>query len=201
MLLTALPIAFPETFTLDSDESAVLEALSSRYRVIPISVAQADILQEHLLLLMAQPQAQPGQMLVDLDEWVRGGGRILLLADPALEWPSELALGDRRRAPMAFADTGLLGHWGLRLDAPDRPGPVRIELNGRTVHASSPGSLVATGGYCDVSARGLIARCRIGRGFASVIADADVLDVENMSEPAKRANLGLLLRELERLEP
>jgi hypothetical protein len=201
MLLTALPIVFPETFTLDADESAVLEALSSRYQVIPISVADRESLHGHRLLLMAQPQAQPGQILVELDEWVSGGGRVLLLADPALEWPSRLALGDRRRPPMAFADTGLLGHWGLRLDAPDRPGPASFEIDGRTVHASSPGSLVATGGYCDVSARGLIARCTIGRGLASVIADADFLNVEDKSEPARKASLEMLLRELERLEP
>jgi hypothetical protein len=198
LLLTALPIVFPETFTLDGGEPAVLDALASRYQVTPISIADSASLQGHRLLLMAQPQAQPAQVLVELDQWVRGGGRVLVLADPALEWPSELGLGDRRRPPPAFPDTGLLGHWGLRLDAPDGRGPASFEIDRRTVHAVSPGSLVATGGNCDVTANRLVARCRIGEGQASVIADADFLDVARRKDSG---NLAVLLRELERLEP
>ena len=72
---------------------------------------------------MAQPQAQPAEALVELDAWVRRGGRVLLLADPALEWPSERPLGDLLRPPAAFADTGLLGHWGLTLTPPEARGP------------------------------------------------------------------------------
>ena len=75
------------------------------------------------MLLAAQPRALPAEELVALDAWVRRGGRLLLLADPMLEWPSERPLGDRLRPPALFADTGLLQHWGLRLDAPDERGP------------------------------------------------------------------------------
>jgi hypothetical protein len=198
LLLTALPIVFPETFTLDGGGSPVLDALASRYRVIPISVAASAELRNYRLLLMAQPRAQPAQVLVELDQWVRGGGRVLILADPALEWPSELPLGDHGRAPMAFPDTGLLGHWGLRLDSPDRRGPASFEIGGRVVEAASPGSLVATGGNCRVTANRLIARCRIGRGLGTVIADADFLDV---GRRGISGNLAALLSELERLEP
>ena len=69
-------------------------------------------------------------MLVELDQWVRGGGRLLLLADPMLEWPSERPLGDRLRPPPAFADTGLLAHWGLRLERPDSAEPVERTIAG-----------------------------------------------------------------------
>ena len=62
---------------------------------------------------MAQPLAQPAEDLVALDDWVRGGGRVLLLADPMLEWPSKRPLGDPLRPPPMFMDTGLLAHWGL----------------------------------------------------------------------------------------
>ena len=79
---------------------------------------------------MAQPRAQPAEDLVALDNWVRGGGRVLLLADPMLEWPSERPLGDPFRPPPTFADTGLLAHWGLKLDAPDEPGRRVGELGG-----------------------------------------------------------------------
>nr|MBA2770419.1 hypothetical protein [Sphingomonas sp.] len=78
MLLTTLPIVFPERLTLDAAGSPALEALQSRYRVVPISVTAASELGSRKLLLIAQPQAQPAEALVELDAWVRGGGRVLL---------------------------------------------------------------------------------------------------------------------------
>lgn len=200
LLLTSLPIVFPERFSLEGSKSPALAALRERYRPVPISTADARSLDGHRLLLMAQPHAQPAEILVELDQWVRRGGNVLLLADPALEWPSERPLGDLSRPPAAFADTGLLGHWGLRLDAPDEPGPATFTLDGRTAHALSPGSLAATGPGCRVRAGGFVARCRIGRGEAIVIADADFIDVERRREPARSGNLDFLLAELARLE-
>jgi hypothetical protein len=141
---------------------------------------------------MAQPRAQPAEDLVALDDWVRKGGRVLILADPLLEWPSERPLGDPLRPPPMFADTGLLAHWGLRLDAPDERGPQRRELAGRQIVAVSPGSLF---GRCEVSRDRLVAHCRIGRGRATIVADADFLNGEQGSE-GNRA----LIAELARLE-
>lgn len=195
LLLTSLPIMFPETLTLQTGASPALEALQQRYQVVPISLADPKSLGSHRLLLMAQPQAQPGEVLVGLDQWVRGGGRVLLLADPALEWPSGKALGDPTRPPFAFPDTGLLGHWGLRLDAPDALGPASERIGGRKLSTAAPGELVATGGQCAVEAR-LVARCRIGKGRATVIADADLLDSRRFG----RGNLGLVVAELDSLE-
>jgi len=200
LLLTSLPIIFPEEFSLDAPASPVLAALQSRYAVTPISIADSTALDGKRLLLMAQPQAQPAQVLVELDSWVRGGGRVVLLADPALEWPSERPLGDVLRPPMAFADTGLLGHWGLRLDSPERLGPATSTIDGDEVHWLSPGTLVATKDECSVDAGGVVARCRIGKGVATVIADADFADVERRLDPQRSGNLGFLLRQLERLE-
>ena len=95
------------------------------------------------LMMMAQPNAQTAENLVVLDEWVRAGGRVLVLADPALEWPSKRPLGDPQRPPSMFADTGLLLHWGVRLDAPDQRGPAVLQLGGYGVATVSPGSLSA----------------------------------------------------------
>lgn len=200
MLLTSLPLVFPERFTLDQAGSPALTALERRYRVVPVSAADSASLSGKSLLLMAQPNAQTAEALVELDRWVRGGGRVVLLADPALEWPSEFPLGDLRRPPHAFADTGLLGHWGLRLDLPERRGPGEVDLDGRTVTLVSPGLLVATGRDCRVSAAGLVARCRIGSGRATVIADADFIDAKRRGESGS-ANLDALIAELERVEP
>ena len=113
---------FGEDFSLRRAARRRLRRCETRYRVVPISVTDPAELAKGRLLLMAQPLAQPAEDLVALDRWVRRGGRVLLLADPMLEWPSKRPLGDPLRPPPMFMDTGLLAHWGLRLDAPDERG-------------------------------------------------------------------------------
>lgn len=161
-MLTSLPLLFGESFGLDAAGSPALTRLERRYEVVPIAVADAASLKGHNLLLMAHPRAQPADALVELDRWVRGGGRMLLLADPRLHWPSQRPLGDVLRPPPIFADTGLLRHWGLAL--------------------SSAG--LASSGECRIADEGLVARCRVGRGRVTVIADADFLNVETPDDRA-----------------
>jgi hypothetical protein len=113
-----------------------------------------------------------------------------------LEWPSSRPLGDRLRPPVMFADTGLLGHWGLRLDAPDQPGLKASSLGNHPIVTASPGSLH---GGCDISGDGIVARCRIGRGRATVVADADLLDAGNLGDDGAH-NLEAVLQELDALK-
>jgi hypothetical protein len=195
MLLTTLPLVFGEQFGLEGGGSPALKALETRYTVNPVGVADSATLKQGQLLLMAHPLAQPAEALVDLDRWVRSGGRLLLLADPLLEWPSERPLGDTLRPPPAFADTGLLRHWGLRLDAPDERGPGSRRLGGYEVLTNSPGALA---GRCPVSPDRLVARCRIGKGEATIVADADFLNVADLDGPTDK-NLAALLAELSAL--
>ena len=196
LLLTSLPLLFGEDFSLSGGGSPALKALETRYRVVPISVTGRADLAKGRLLLMAHPLAQPAEHLVALDKWVRSGGRVLLLADPMLEWPSSRRLGDPLRPPAMFMDTGLLAHWGLRLDAPDERGPRAQKLGEFEVLTASPGQLY---GKCAISPNRLVARCRIGKGHATVIADADVLDVAHLDGPTQH-NLDAVLGELALLE-
>jgi hypothetical protein len=199
-LLTSLPLVFGESFGLDSGGSLVLTRLEQRYNVLPIGVADAASLEGQGLLLMAHPRAQPAEVLVELDQWVRGGGRVLLLADPKLDWPSERPLGDKLRAPPAFADTGLLSHWGMRLSGPEPDGPASVSNGDLDILAASPGKLASQS--CAIAGQGFIARCRIGRGAATVIADADFLNIDQagaLDGPTEH-NLDLLISELARLE-
>ena len=125
---------------------------------------------------------------------------MLLLADPMLVWPSERPLGDKLRPPLSFADTGLLQHWGVRLDAPEQPGPVERELGDATIVAGSPGTLVST--QCAVESGGLVARCKVGEGRVTIVADADFLNVEGpgaLDGPTDH-NLDALVAELSRLD-
>jgi hypothetical protein len=196
LLLTSLPLAFGEDFSLQQNGSPALKSLETRYRVIPISVTDPAELAKGRLLLMAQPLAQPAEDLVALDEWVRRGGRVLLLADPMLEWPSKRALGDPLRPPAMFMDTGLLRHWGLRLDAPEKRGPGNGKLGGFDVLTVSPGELF---GRCRINPDRLVAHCRIGKGHATIVADADQLDVADLGPDAGH-NLDGVLQELANLE-
>ena len=183
-LLTSLPLLFGESFGLESGGSPALSRLEERYKLVPIAVADAASLKDQKLLLMAHPRAQPAEVLVELDQWVRDGGRLLLLADPRLDWPSERPLGDKLRPPPAFADTGLLMHWGLALAGPE---PASRETAGR----------LTSSGACSVEDAGLVARCRIGRGEATIIADADFLNIE---PGGGDESLDLLVNELDRLD-
>jgi hypothetical protein len=184
-LLTPLPIVWSEGFGLDQPGSPALKALEQDYQVTPIDLP--SLLPEGAVLLAAQPRALPAEELVALDGWVRRGGRLLLLADPMLEWESKIPLGDPRRAPIAFPDTGLLQHWGLRLDAPDERGPRNLKVdadpnqrNGQALDLKvmmiSPGALIRQSGSCEILFEENYADCPIGKGRALVVADADWLN-------------------------
>lgn len=196
MILTTLPLVFPEEFTLQGAGSKALTALETRYRVVPIGTTDAASLKQAQHLLLAHPTAQTAEALVDLDRWVRDGGRVLLLADPRLDWPSERPLGDKLRPPPSFADTGLLKHWGLTLQAPAESGPQLRTIAGNEIVTVSSGRLA---GACDVEEGGFVARCKLGRGRAVVVADADFLNVEDLDGPTN-SNLDALIAELAALE-
>jgi len=196
MVLTTLPLLFPEEFTLEGGGSKALTALETRYRVVPIGTTDAASLRQARMLLLAHPLAQPAEALVDLDRWVREGGRLLLLADPKLDWPSKRPLGDKLRPPPSFADTGLLKHWGLTVQAPAETGPKQRELGNRQILTASPGTL---SGSCEIESGGFVARCTIGKGRVVVVADADFLNVEQLDGPTE-SNLEALIAELDRLE-
>ena len=182
-LLTSLPLIFGEQFAVEGGGSPALARLEQRFEVEPIAVADAASLKGRRLLLMAHPRAQPAEVLVELDAWVRAGGHVVLLADPRLAWDGSRPLGDPLRPPPYFADTGLLAHWGLALGEDDE---------GR-------GVLRRTGAQCSLDKESFVARCAIGNGRATIIADADFLMIES-DDPAA-PHLDLLIDELARVEP
>ena len=198
-VLTSLPLVFDEGFALGPAKGEAATFLRERYALKPIDLPSQ--LPKGATLLAAQPRALPAEELVALDAWVRSGGKLLLLADPMLEWRSGRALGDRLRPPVSFADTGLLAHWGLRLDAPDRRGLRVVRSGDIEVTYDSPGRLVKVGGICRLDGEGVFAECRLGKGRALIIADADWLDIEAIETGGGHAGdhlfaLALLLESL-----
>jgi hypothetical protein len=132
------------------------------------------------LFVMVQPRLLTPDEHLALDNWVRSGGKLLLFVDPALQWPSIYPLGDSRRPLFTSLLSPLLGHWGIELALPvdesTDEDAVEMRFGAVKVHAVSSGIWVAKkSGACKISANLLLADCRIGKGRAVLVADADLL--------------------------
>lgn len=158
--MTALPLVWGEgeiadTLARTREPARAYRWLSERYDVTLLDTLDAATLRRAPLLLLAQPRGLAPAELTALDEWVRRGGRALILADADLDWHGALPPGDPRAPPPMTLLDPLLTHWGLRLDLPER--------------------FVKLGGDCAVEGRGLVALCPLGAGKAVLVADADLL--------------------------
>ena len=171
-------------------------ALEGDYVLRPLD-ALDDLPEETRNLLMAQPRPLSPAENVALDTWVRGGGHLLLFADPALTEESEFALGDRRRPQDTVLLSPILTRWGLTLEfVEDQPlGERSVAVGGAQLPVNLPGRLAATAaGSCNLAAGGLVARCPIGQGRVTVIADAALFEHRDHPaaiEPRRRALLVL----------
>jgi len=128
-------------------------------------------------LFLAHPRAVSPQELVAIDSFVREGGRAVILADALTSWPMRHPLGDPRNPPVTSLLTPLLDHWGVTLDAvaaTDRR-PVPIEVDGARLRLFTAGRFRHLPSTCQVYAGGRVAFCRIGRGTAWLVGDADLL--------------------------
>lgn len=204
-MMTALPLfgttADPATILNGPDQrAAIVRALSARYDVVPIARLEREALARSVLIL-AQPRALTGEELVAMDSWVRRGGRVLVFTDPELVWPSELPLGDPRRAPAIGLLDPLLSHWGLMLVSPavTDSGPERTIVVGQfPVAVAWAGNWRTQNPYCTIESQALIADCRIGKGRALLVADADLLN-ERLWESSGTDNESAILKLISRV--
>jgi hypothetical protein len=171
--------------------------LELSYRLQPLDVLDEASLAPLDNLLLAQPRAFSAQENVALDAWVRRGGKLLLLADPLLTGESRYSIGDRRRPQDVILLSPLLTHWGLELEfVEDQPaGLATRDIAGTPLPVNLPGRFTrsASGGHCTLLAEGLLARCALGAGQATVLADAALLDLHE-PHPAAAGALAWLVR-------
>ena len=172
-LVTGLPLVWgeagPEAVLAGRARTApILTYLDSQFDMVPLDSIDEAAAAAVDALLVAQPRPLSPAMLAALDAWVRDGGRLLLLVDPDLRWPSDLPGGDPRRPPRDSNLAPLLGHWGLVLEK-DAAG-----AGTRRYQTDGVGRFRADGARCVIHTSDR-AECAVGAGRAILVADADLL--------------------------
>lgn len=206
-LMTTLPIYWGQggdvrsVLAGESPPGWVRPALEQRFTVVPLDTLEAANLEKHRHLVLAQPRPLDPAENVALDRWVRGGGRLLLFADPLLTAHSPYPIGDRRRAQDVVLLSPILRHWGLELtlDEGEESGERWLALRGGArLPVDVPGRLqpLGTGGECVFDAGQVIAECPLGRGRVVVVADAHLVsesEAEAGSATERASTLSTLL--------
>jgi hypothetical protein len=172
--------------------------LEEDYRLDPLDTLLPEALAQVDVLLLAQPRILTPAENVALDDWVRGGGRALVLADPRLVGEYDLPLGDPRRPLETAMLSPILARWGLELV--QDPAAQRL----RTVSVGAAEMAVADAGQfrpfttgsatCRMVFESLGALCAVGKGQVVLLADATLLEdtVGGDGSPAAlRALLGM----------
>ena len=122
-LMTSLPLYWGESdigeiVRQDGEPMASYKRLAAQYDIRLIDAIDAKNLKSIHMLLLAQSRALSAEEFVELDAWVRRGGHLMILADPALQWESRYPLGDKRRPLFTSLLSPLFKHWGLELILP-----------------------------------------------------------------------------------
>lgn len=136
-------------------------------------------------LAVIQPRGLSPADNVALDDWVRGGGRLLMVLDPFLTGEYDLPLGDPRRP----ADTALIppvvARWGLKVsyavaETPENYAGTRDLPGGLVLPFAQPGLIIILpegGKHCTLQGEGAVmAICHIGKGKVTLIADAAIFE-------------------------
>ena len=204
-VFTSLPLLWSDTPNLAGElgkdrqvhwASAVLARRGRIVALDTLSLAPGPrSLAELKRLVLAQPRVLSPDENVALDNWVRGGGQLLLLADPAWTEQSPFGLGDPRRPMAAAMLSPILSRWGLELRF-DPGGPLEEhdrDLMGFALPTILPGSFATRGQTnCRLWSDGLAVTCAIGRGRVFALADAALLERDDPAGARARA-FGLLL--------
>lgn len=187
LLVTSLPLVWGAgsgdvlaTLREGAAPAPIYRYLSERNALRTADGITAPDLDRTDVLLLIQPRALPPHALVTIDTWVRGGGTVLWLADPLLAAEQPFPLGDPRNPDPTEPNLALLARWGLSLDSAgesaDRDDDVRIATIAGPLRLRAPGRVAVTSGRCTLTHSALMAECRIGRGRAVILADADMID-------------------------
>ena len=190
-LVTSLPIYWAEAGDITealSQKSEVhwtREVLERDHQLEPLDLLSAETLSGLGSVAVIQPRALTPAENVALDDWVAGGGRLLLVLDPMLTDHSRFTIGDPRRPADVALIPPLFARWGLAMTFDDAQGEAEQAVAYRTVDlpvrlggtlTTTPEAVVDRA--CTISAQGLVAECVRGEGRALIMADAALFEHE-----------------------
>jgi len=136
---------------------------------------------EHLAII--QPRGLSPADNVALDSWVRSGGKVLLVLDPLLTGEYDVPLGDPRRPTDSALVAPVVRRWGLDIrfsfeDLAEEGQRSLIHRDG-VMFALQAGEILlesADDASCQLDAETVIARCEVGEGHVTLIADAAMFE-------------------------
>ncbi|MEL6878855.1 MAG: hypothetical protein AAGL68_12280 [Pseudomonadota bacterium] len=133
-------------------------------------------------MAVIQPRGLSPQDNVALDDWVRDGGDLLIALDPALTGEYDLALGDPRLPTMSALIPPVIERWGLGVsfDEGQELTVIEEDLGYAQIPLALPGFLATTSDNCTLAAQGAVAKCAIGKGQVTVIADAALFEHQEL---------------------
>ena len=199
-LVTSLPIYWAEgddfsaMLRPDAELPWVRQQLERKFELVPVDrISPADDGTPDLAagqsrqiddLLIVQPRGLSPADNVAIDRFVRDGGRLLIVIDPMLAGHYETPIGDPRHPSVVGLVPPLFARWGLAMDEREgeEAGQYLIPTPIGEVPVINAGQLRAVAndpadGQCAIGEGGLIARCAVGAGRATVMADATIFEI------------------------
>jgi len=213
-LMTSLPIYWQEDASL-ADIAAgraappwQRRAIETRFTLVPLDTLtpvpalspdapEVDPLAGLTRLAVIQPRGLAPADNVALDNWVRGGGRLLLVLDPALTGHYAAPLGDPRRPVDAALIPPVVERWGLAVafDAAQADTVKAAPLGEGTLPLALAGRITITdpaAARCTLLAGDAAARCSVGKGTVMLLADATLFEHPELAGEEGEALLALL---------
>lgn len=150
-------------------------------------------------LAIIQPRGLSPQDNVALDQWVREGGRLLMVLDPLLSGHYETPIFDPRHPTSSALIPPVVQRWGLAVSFDDtqplelrvveaRHGPLPVVMAGE-ISIADPGAA-----QCSLDAENIIAHCDVEEGSVMLIADAALFEAHDPGEEGSDL-VRLLVRE------
>ena len=218
-LMSSLPIYWPEGQDIASmvDGSGetpwVRTAIEQRYIIKPVDTLSAPS-DEALApldgverLLLAQPRGLSPADNVALDDWVRGGGRLLYMLDPMLTGHYSVPVGDPSHPTLIGLVPPVILRWGLAMQyleaqpfemrqATYDDGALPVQLAGQLVALEDTEGFTQdqldARGTCEILGEGVVASCELGQGRVVIVGDAAILEQHHSDEDSEQQLMALL---------
>lgn len=222
-LMTSLPIYWGEAGDMTNlisgnvETPYIRQVIEKRYKIEMLDTValqdgvgdeaqQIDPLNGVERLVIVQPRGLGPEDNVALDEWVRGGGKLLLALDPLLTNSYAVPISDPRHPNASALIPPIMQRWGLamRFDEGQSLGARTVQFQGQDLPVVMAGELFSMGeegdegrGDCAIEASGVIARCTVDAGQVTVMADAAIFEQVGAEGVGEEVILALLASALD----